>query len=264
MAQNCFSVKLKTVVNCIKINKMKVIYNTLGLIGIILLNSCAQGDKKVDATVTSDGPNVIIDSTGFKTMNNTGSVPLNPNAPTVTTNQSLVVPQQEKTVQVSSQNIQMTPAQMQQIQQQAIQNQQIQQPQQAVVSQTAAHPPFSDVEFKKMQDDAQKRGVQLNPAHGQPGHRCDIYVAQPLDSKPVPALTKGASTAATTTPTPAPQTVSVGTPQPVKTLPGMNPPHGEPGHRCDITVGQPLNSKPNIPPTQTAPAAKADSAKGGK
>ena len=248
---------------------MKVIYNTLSLIAIILLNSCAQGDKKVDATPTTDGPNVIIDSGnigggGLPDPNNTlpinGGGPLNPNAPAVNSNQSLVVPQQGKTAQVSSQNIQMTPAQMQQIQQQAIQNQQIQQPQQAVVSQTAAHPQFSDVEFKKMQDDAQKRGVQLNPVHGQPGHRCDIYVGQPIDAKPVPALTKGAAT--TTAPTPAPQTVSVGTPQPVKTLPGMNPPHGEPGHRCDITVGQPLNSKPNTPAPSTG--SKADSAKGGK
>ena len=248
---------------------MKVIYITLSLIAIILLNSCAQGDKKVDATPTTDGPNVIIDSGnigggGLPDPNNTlpinGGGPLNPNAPAVNSNQSLVVPQQEKTAQVSSQNIQMTPAQMQQIQQQAIQNQQIQQPQQAVVSQTAAHPQFSDVEFKKMQDDAQKRGVQLNPVHGQPGHRCDIYVGQPIDAKPVPALTKGAAT--TTAPTPAPQTVSVGTPQPVKTLPGMNPPHGEPGHRCDITVGQPLNSKPNTPAPSTG--SKADSAKGGK
>ena len=248
---------------------MKVIYITLSLIAIILLNSCAQGDKKVDATPTTDGPNVIIDSGnigggGLPDPNNTlpinGGGPLNPNAPAVNSNQSLVVPQQEKTAQVSSQNIQMTPAQMQQIQQQAIQNQQIQQPQQAVGSQTAAHPQFSDLEFKKMQDDAQKRGVQLNPVHGQPGHRCDIYVGQPIDAKPVPALTKG--TATTTAPTPAPQTVSVGTPQPVKTLPGMNPPHGEPGHRCDITVGQPLNSKPNTPAPSTG--SKADSAKGGK
>ena len=159
---------------------MKVIYNALSLIAIILLNSCAQGDKKVDATPTTDGPNVIIDSGnigggGLPDPNNTlpinGGGPLNPNAPAVNSNQSLVVPQQGKTAQVSSQNIQMTPAQMQQIQQQAIQNQQIQQPQQAVVSQTAAHPQFSDLEFKKMQDDAQKRGVQLNPVHGQPGHR---------------------------------------------------------------------------------------------
>jgi len=52
-------------------------------------------------------------------------------------------------------------------------------------------------------------------------------------------------------------------------LPGMNPPHGEPGHRCDIAVGAPLNSKPATvttapasiapPPLLTAP--KTDSAK---
>ena len=34
------------------------------------------------------------------------------------------------------------------------------------------------------------------------------------------------------------------------TASGMNPPHGQPGHRCDIPVGQPLNSKP----AQTASA----------
>jgi hypothetical protein len=28
------------------------------------------------------------------------------------------------------------------------------------------------------------------------------------------------------------------------TAPGMNPPHGQPNHRCDISVGAPLNSKP--------------------
>ncbi|OYX80389.1 MAG: hypothetical protein B7Y83_18505 [Flavobacteriales bacterium 32-34-25] len=30
----------------------------------------------------------------------------------------------------------------------------------------------------------------------------------------------------------------------VVTAEGMNPPHGEKGHRCDIAVGAPLNSKP--------------------
>lgn len=29
------------------------------------------------------------------------------------------------------------------------------------------------------------------------------------------------------------------------TAAGMNPPHGEPGHRCDISVGAPLNSAPS-------------------
>ena len=31
----------------------------------------------------------------------------------------------------------------------------------------------------------------------------------------------------------------------------MNPQHGEPGHRCDISVGAPLNSPVTKPPAQT-------------
>jgi hypothetical protein len=37
----------------------------------------------------------------------------------------------------------------------------------------------------------------MNPQHGQPGHRCDIAVGAPLNSKPA---------AATTTPVPVPAT----------------------------------------------------------
>jgi hypothetical protein len=50
-----------------------------------------------------------------------------------------------------------------------------------------------------------------NPPHGQPGHRCDIPVGDPLP---------------------------VATNSNVK----LNPPHGQPGHRCDIAVGSPLPS----------------------
>lgn len=32
--------------------------------------------------------------------------------------------------------------------------------------------------------------------------------------------------------------------KPVATAKGMNPPHGQPGHRCEIAVGAPLNSAP--------------------
>ena len=64
----------------------------------------------------------------------------------------------------------------------------------------------------------------LNPEHGKPGHRCDIPVGAPLNSKPsTPSQQQTVSTKKTITP------------------PGMNPPHGEPGHRCDIAVGAPLN-----------------------
>lgn len=77
----------------------------------------------------------------------------------------------------------------------------------------------------------------LNPPHGQPGHRCDISVGAPLNSKP--------STPTTVT-TAAPQQQTVVMPQPTApaaattTAAGKNPPHGQPGHRCDIAVGAPL------------------------
>lgn len=47
----------------------------------------------------------------------------------------------------------------------------------------------------------------------------------------------------------APQTLSgSGTAQ------GMNPPHGQPNHRCDIPVGSPLNSPPGTQPTAPTPS----------
>jgi len=77
----------------------------------------------------------------------------------------------------------------------------------------------------------------MNPPHGQPGHRCDIAVGAPLNS---PVATNSASpqvvsnTGATV--------VSSTTVATLQTPKGMNPPHGQPGHRCDIAVGAPLNS----------------------
>lgn len=90
----------------------------------------------------------------------------------------------------------------------------------------------------------------LNPQHGQPGHRCDIAVGAPLNSKPGAAAAK-ASPQVTATPV-------------VAAKPGMNPQHGQPGHRCDIAVGAPLNSKPTTatPPQPAEVKAVPDS--GGK
>ena len=92
-----------------------------------------------------------------------------------------------------------------------------------------------------------------NPPHGQPGHRCDIPVGQPLNVSP---------TAIQTTPGQSPNNaikidansvppgkVTVNNGSQAKTPPGMNPAHGQPGHRCDIPVGQPLSSKPAPAPT---------------
>ncbi|MDR2234554.1 MAG: hypothetical protein LBE92_00380 [Chryseobacterium sp.] len=99
----------------------------------------------------------------------------------------------------------------------------------------------------------------MNPPHGQPGHRCDIPVGQPLNSKPAPAPAQNNA------PANGDHTIQIDpnsmTPgkvmiddkgKMVKTAPGMNPPHGAPGHRCDIPVGQPLNSKPAPAPQPAA------------
>ena len=101
-------------------------------------------------------------------------------------------------------------------------------------------------------------GAGLNPAHGQPGHRCDIAVGAPLNS----ASAKTNSTISTNTaatPATVQPTITANAP---KTAPGMNPAHGQPGHRCDISVGAPLNSAPAKPVTATStPAVTPDKAK---
>lgn len=98
----------------------------------------------------------------------------------------------------------------------------------------------------------------MNPPHGQPGHRCDIPVGQPLNSKPAqsgqtPSTTPNQAQTIQIDPNslqPGKFSVENGKAKNVKTAKGMNPPHGEPGHRCDIPVGQPLNSKPAPQPVQ--------------
>jgi hypothetical protein len=63
---------------------------------------------------------------------------------------------------------------------------------------------------------------KLNPKHGDPGHRCDLPVGEPLDVE-MGANLKALN--ASQQPTAAPK---------------LNPKHGDPGHRCDIAVGAPL------------------------
>lgn len=94
---------------------------------------------------------------------------------------------------------------------------------------------------------------ELNPPHGQPFHRCDIAVGSPLKgaapAKPAAtAIRTGAAPTlenaarlnnpqANPAPTPSAPTVAntSGTP------PKLNPPHGQPFHKCEIPVGSPLN-----------------------
>ena len=89
---------------------------------------------------------------------------------------------------------------------------------------------------------------RLNPKHGQPFHRCDIMVGEPLDSKatPAPAATNSATPAKTNTSTlpAAPTAISPLRSAANTTAPLLNPKHGQPGHRCDVLVGQPLNGRP--------------------
>ncbi|CEN46935.1 conserved hypothetical protein [Capnocytophaga canis] len=87
------------------------------------------------------------------------------------------------------------------------------------------------------------RGVKLNPPHGEPDHRCDIPVGAPLDSKPMGQVVNQQNQSVE--PQVAPQQIVVD-PQSTQQNVGVtaegfsgkpNPPHGEPGHRCDIAVG---------------------------
>ncbi|MGV3538235.1 MAG: hypothetical protein ACO1OQ_00400 [Rufibacter sp.] len=81
--------------------------------------------------------------------------------------------------------------------------------------------------------------VAVNPPHGQPGHRCDLQVGAPLPGGGQPAATPAPTTTQTVVPTVSPTVTA--TPAPAAAVaPGMNPPHGQPGHRCDIQVGAPL------------------------
>lgn len=91
----------------------------------------------------------------------------------------------------------------------------------------------------------------LNPAHGQPGHRCDIAVGAPLNSAP-PQGQVVATPGQTVQVNPNQKQVVTTTAAPVKVAKGMNPPHGQPGHRCDIPVGAPLNSPAPKTTTTTA------------
>jgi len=70
-------------------------------------------------------------------------------------------------------------------------------------------------------------GVAMNPAHGQPGHRCDIKVGAPLDSAPIPVNTNT-------------QTSDVVLDANALPKGALNPAHGQPGHRCDVKVGEAL------------------------
>jgi hypothetical protein len=75
--------------------------------------------------------------------------------------------------------------------------------------------------------------VTLNPPHGQPGHDCGIPVGSPLNGKPKVAPQSPASPATPVLTAPSQKS-------PFSNSVALNPPHGQPGHDCAISVGQPL------------------------
>lgn len=107
-----------------------------------------------------------------------------------------------------------------------------------------------------------KTGAGINPAHGQPGHRCDIAVGAPLDGKPIQAtIQQPATTVTPSKPSAALPFTPVNNTASTTVAKGMNPAHGQPGHRCDISVGAPLDSKPTQPTTITTQPATTTATK---
>jgi hypothetical protein len=105
--------------------------------------------------------------------------------------------------------------------------------------------------------------VMLNPPHGEPFHRCDIPVGAPLNSQPAtaarqtttnppqvnsPQVTAPAASKATGPGAPTiDNAMRMNSGQAQNTAPAnngskprLNPPHGQPFHRCDVAVGSPL------------------------
>ncbi len=86
-----------------------------------------------------------------------------------------------------------------------------------------------------------------NPAHGQPGHRCDIPVGAPLNSpagaKPQqPQQQQVISNNVPVQQPVGPQITPIqSAPSPTSAKGKINPAHGEPGHSCAVPVGAPLN-----------------------
>ncbi|MFT7164099.1 MAG: hypothetical protein ACI9CZ_000664 [Flavobacterium sp.] len=107
----------------------------------------------------------------------------------------------------------------------------------------------SGIQNSKLQTDTSTM-AGINPPHGQANHRCDIAVGAPLNTD-----TNGGTSLQPAQAVTSPQNVSAKT----ITAKGMNPPHGESNHRCDIAVGAPLNSTPTPTPTPPAPTKNENS-----
>lgn len=80
----------------------------------------------------------------------------------------------------------------------------------------------------------------INPAHGLPGHRCDLPVGAPINASSGAASPVQNPPTIKMNPVPAQSAPQQTAPAPSATGVKINPAHGMPGHRCDIEVGAPL------------------------
>lgn len=92
----------------------------------------------------------------------------------------------------------------------------------------ASQPTISTQGIPAIPNQGTGENLMINPAHGQPGHRCDLAVGAPLTNATTPQA-----------PVVIPQNIQ-GTPAPAPAGLKINPAHGQPGHRCDLQVGAPL------------------------
>lgn len=123
--------------------------------------------------------------------------------------------------------------------------------------------PVEDNAAEQPSTEQNNEEAMLNPPHGEPYHRCDIPVGAPLNSQPA-STTRETTTEQAPAATPQSPNVNNGitnnptaptienarrinpsqTPKAAPAnngnKPRMNPPHGQPYHRCDIAVGSPL------------------------
>ena len=116
---------------------------------------------------------------------------------------------------------------------------------------TTLSPLKSTDTFKPVLPNTTPGTTALNPAHGQPGHRCEIAVGAPLNSAPsatIPPVQMQRPVQASPMMQANPNNATISSKPAVinqaPTTAGLNPAHGQPGHRCEIAVGAPLNSAP--------------------
>src|SRR5690554_6394189 len=123
-----------------------------------------------------------------------------------------------------------------------------------VVEEVSSEPQALEAELPDVEEEKGDE-IVLNPPHGEPGHRCEILVGSPLNG-PVVAETPAAAPAPAQVEAPRTYSSMAPTIENARRLnagqarqntapqtgekPALNPPHGQPWHRCDIAVGAPL------------------------